>query len=125
MTIESSVLIQHSGEIAYYTEYISKNNTGGLKGRKNKPKVVSQYENLCMTISLVSKRMFYNTTKINLDPSRIQWNTAPRVSGGFRSLKRRDPKLNECLSESTPKESSKPHPLRCSRGQTTLSHLIL
>ena len=41
-------VVDHPGEIAYihYTEDISTNNPGGLKGRKNKPKVVSQYENL-------------------------------------------------------------------------------
>ena len=39
--------IDHPGEKAYlrYTEDISKNNPGGLRGRKNKPKVVTQYEN--------------------------------------------------------------------------------
>ena len=40
-------LIDHPGEKAYlrYTEDISKNNPGGLRGRKNKPKVVTLYEN--------------------------------------------------------------------------------
>ena len=40
-------LVDHPGEKAYlrYTEDISKNNPGGLRGRKNKPKVVTQYEN--------------------------------------------------------------------------------
>ena len=40
-------LVDHPGEKTYlrYTEDISKNNPGGLQGRKNKPKVVTQYEN--------------------------------------------------------------------------------
>ena len=40
-------LVDRAGERAYvrYTEDISKNNPGGLKGRKNKPKVVTHYEN--------------------------------------------------------------------------------
>ena len=39
-------LFEQPGKRAYlrYTEDISKNNPGGLKGRKNKPKVVIQYE---------------------------------------------------------------------------------
>ena len=41
-------LIESPGKRAYlrYTENISKNNPGGLKGRKYKPKVVIQHENL-------------------------------------------------------------------------------
>ena len=41
-------LIESPGQRAYlrYTEDISKNNPGGLKGRKYKPKVVIQHENL-------------------------------------------------------------------------------
>lgn len=40
-------LIEQPGHRAFlrYTEDISKNNPGGLKGRKNKPKVVIQHEN--------------------------------------------------------------------------------
>ena len=40
-------LIEKRGERSYlkYTEDISKNNPGGLKGRKNKPKVVIHHEN--------------------------------------------------------------------------------
>ena len=40
-------LIEQPGRRAFlrYTEDISKNNPGGLKGRKNKPKVVIQHEN--------------------------------------------------------------------------------
>ena len=40
-------LVERDGERAYlrYTEDISKNNPGGLKGRKNKPKVVIHHEN--------------------------------------------------------------------------------
>ena len=40
-------LIEQPGQRAFlrYTEDISKNNPGGLKGRKNKPKVVIQHEN--------------------------------------------------------------------------------
>ena len=40
-------LVEHAGERAYlqYREDISKNNPGGLKGRKQKPKVVVHHEN--------------------------------------------------------------------------------
>lgn len=40
-------LVEREGERAYlkYTEDLSKNNPGGLKGRKNKPKVVLHHEN--------------------------------------------------------------------------------
>ena len=40
-------LMDRPGQRAYlrYTEDISKNNPGGLKGRKHKPKIVTQYEN--------------------------------------------------------------------------------
>ena len=42
-------LIERPGQRTYlrYTEDISKNNPGGLKGRKYKPKVVIQQENPC------------------------------------------------------------------------------
>lgn len=41
-------LVEKSGERAFlrYTEDVSKNNPGGLRGRKNKPKVVTHHENL-------------------------------------------------------------------------------
>ena len=46
-SVEKSELIEHAGERTYlqYRQDISKNNPGGIKGRKLKPKVVVHHEN--------------------------------------------------------------------------------
>ena len=79
-------VVDHPSEIAYihYTEYISKNNPGGLKGRENKPKVVLQYENLenptrCFDnyFACIKTNILQHNQMIAfiLDPSRIQQDT--------------------------------------------------
>ena len=61
-------LVEREGERAYikYTEDISKNNPGGLKGRKNKPKVVIQHENVSNPARCFVK--LFNSTRVNVHP---------------------------------------------------------